>query len=74
LDLDAKSRRVDQLVAALGFDLSTPDLLDIIQKDADTAWTAAESLYMKKNEFAHILDPRVLPPKDSHACTRPGQK
>ena len=64
MNVKTKIQNVDDLVEELGLDPSTPNLLDAVNKDGMAAEEAAEALYSKTNELAHILDPAVLPPEN----------
>jgi hypothetical protein len=68
--LEKKADSVDRIIHELGFDPKTPNLTDAIVKDAQAAWDAADALYRKTAEFAHVLDPSVIPP-DHPYCERP---
>jgi hypothetical protein len=74
MTLDQKVQLVDELVKELGLDPSTPDLFDAVNKDGKATEEAAEALYLKSNEFSHILNPSVLAPPNPHVCSYPPQQ
>jgi hypothetical protein len=69
--LELKSRSLDDLIAKLGLDPETPNLDQLILADAAAAEEAADALYKKTAEFAHVLDPSVVPPEHPPRCVFP---
>ncbi|NKM55863.1 hypothetical protein GFL21_15230 [Rhizobium anhuiense] len=67
-ELEQKSRSLASLIERLGMNPSTPDIDKLILADAKAAADAAENLYRKSAEFAHVLDPSVVPPEHPPRC------
>lgn len=69
--LDMKYSRLRDLLADIGLDSSTDDAEERIVADSLAATEAADKLYRKTAELAHVLDPSVPPPEHPPACTDP---
>jgi hypothetical protein len=71
--LNQKVQLVDELVKELGLDPLTPKLPEAVKKDGQAVEDAVQTLYEKTNEFAHVLNPSVLPPTNPPMCTYPSE-
>lgn len=63
ITLQNKILNIDDLVYQLGLGHNSPDLKQLIINDAEAAHKASHTLYVKTAEFAHVLDPSVIPPE-----------
>ena len=67
--LEAKSLNLESMINHLGFDPKSPDLEAIVIKDATKASKISNALYKMTADFAHILDPNVIPPNEATVCS-----
>lgn len=68
--LEDKIGSLNDLTDHLGIDHNTPNLKQAIIDDATAAHKASYALYTKTAEFAHILDPSVIPPEEPDPTIR----
>ncbi|NKN12294.1 hypothetical protein [Rhizobium laguerreae] len=67
-ELHAKTEKISEIVKALHIDPARSNLKETILADAKTATDAADHLYRKSAEFAHVLDPKVTAPAYRPGC------
>ena len=71
--LQGKILTLDDLLEDLGLSPRTPNLDEAIVNDARAAQKAADALYRRTAEFAHVLDPSVVAPQHFERCVYPDE-